>query len=918
MQGKNSTKYSLAGFIFLCLLLGYSANAQRIIIDKPVSAGELTLFPDMEDENAYYYLPDKLQLATDANGKPQFSFLRYVENVRSSGGEDEIREGIGGGIVHAVVELSVSPEQVTEAKNALRQINADGVIKGPVMYNSGTFAIISSFANTAGDLTKQVVGLGKAPLIDGQKAAVSMELTKKGAKILWESFQTPTPDMSFSFEMELEGYRAPKKALIEADFEKMYSHHGFQLGASGSSGNIVFGGEIDLAFDDLRNNGAIKITNMGADEDMGKLIETAYNKLTTMMFDPIGGTGNPLMKDLVKSVTGKKSPMDRATDLYKQNKGSSAKSAPTKKAPAKNSSTKKTSMRLQYPTLNDNLLLAYNGAGLYTNKELINPFFIDTPQKEWKAKHIKQLAIEHINLMRFVSTKEKNDGIKLIGDDKYCSMKAYVDVENSLSNKANNLESYQVYLLTSEEIEAHKTIIEGTRVPDDEYKQLIKDRIIQLVYEQDFLNESQKSYILNTWEPDASKSWGLTQILTYAAWVRTNGNPVPTKSAKSKESLEKIVELGRISPTASSTVQPSKENNIPEGSGLEEMSAITTGNTKTDTTAAKKEGDKKVDTIATNTTKPSASEVKTEDNKKATASAAAAKKVDDSKKKADDKKKSSSTSKESEAKKKEKKSDFKLAVMASYQFKKIKQKGTFKINLNKYTADKLVLRFDENIGKIDCSECFHQVNLDDPLFKQREIVAMIDGFNFDDFGKYINYVSLKMRKTHQSGDITYDEVRIDRDNFVKAANNFKLFYGWKGDDNRTNWLDYEYQAQWSFYGGNEVASDWSNGNANAINLTPPYLRKTIELEADPEMLKDKNVRSIIVKLFYKVGNSEEVQQVTLMPSREQFSSTIDIMLPKGTLDYEYEITWRLTGNKTTSSGRQSTSESILFVDEVAP
>ena len=52
-------------------------------------------------------------------------------------------------------------------------------------------------------------------LLDGDKAAVSIQVTKLGAKILWESFQTPTPDISFSFEMDMSGYRSPHRALIE-------------------------------------------------------------------------------------------------------------------------------------------------------------------------------------------------------------------------------------------------------------------------------------------------------------------------------------------------------------------------------------------------------------------------------------------------------------------------------------------------------------------------------------------------------------------------------------------------------------------------------------------------------------------------------------------------------------------------------
>jgi hypothetical protein len=43
---------------------------------------------------------------------------------------------------------------------------------------------------------------------------------------------------------------------------------------------------------------------------------------------------------------------------------------------------------------------------------------------------------------------------------------------------------------------------------------------------------------------------------------------------------------------------------------------------------------------------------------------------------------------------------------------------------------------------------------------------------------------------------------------------------------------------------------------------------------------------------------------------------IEFVASRETLDYDYEISWRLTGNRTVSSGRQTTSSTILHVDEV--
>src|SRR6266851_10510002 len=80
-----------------------SARAQQILIDNPVRAGELVVFPDLNDAQAYYYVNDKPHLAVDGNGEPQFSFLRWVQNVHSAADQPQADEGEGGGIVHAVV-----------------------------------------------------------------------------------------------------------------------------------------------------------------------------------------------------------------------------------------------------------------------------------------------------------------------------------------------------------------------------------------------------------------------------------------------------------------------------------------------------------------------------------------------------------------------------------------------------------------------------------------------------------------------------------------------------------------------------------------------------------------------------------------------------------------------------------------------
>jgi hypothetical protein len=261
-----------------------------------------------------------------------------------------------------------------------------------------------------------------------------------------------------------------------------------------------------------------------------------------------------------------------------------------------------------------------------------------------------------------------------------------------------------------------------------------------------------------------------------------------------------------------------------------------------------------------------------------------------------------------------------FAIVAAYEMKRVRQSGTFTIDLNKYTATSMTLRFDENIGDLrrfwGDQTYFRQVNLDDDLFRQRELVAFVDGLNATDFGDYINFVSVQMRKRHAAGAESADEVRVDRKNFNSEGNRFKLLYGWKDDRSRSDWLTYDYKTTWSFFGGFEVDLPWQPRSNAAIPLVPPYQRRMVTVEADPELLAGSEVRTATVKLYYALGEEERMKQITLDVAKGHLSERIEFLAPPESYEYDYEITWRLRGNRSVSSGRQTTSEQTLFADEL--
>ncbi len=652
---------------FLALAGGLRAQ-QQVVLDKPVRAGELIVFPGVSDSQTYYYVSDKPHLATDNNGRPQFSFLRYVDNKPAAADQPDAKEGDGGGIVHAVVALSVTREQLDAAQRELQRLNPTAKIVGPVIFKSGRFGLVSSFKEPNGNLTRQVVGLGNAPILDGEKAAVSIQLTKQGAKLLWESFQTPTPDITFSFEMQLEGYLSPKRALLEADFDQIYEHNGFAAGLA----STYLAAEIRGAFDDLQRTGAIRLTQVGSDEKLEALISTAYNKISEMMFSPLNGTGTPSLDSLSGTAAGTPSVLDRATALLSQGRQEARQ------------------------------------------------------ENERIRRENQQLA----------ATQAQDE-----------------------QNRRNREQ-------------ARPARGGGTNAPAD--------------------------------GPNI------------AATSRAEGAAGPSQTdVGNAQSL----------PTAPAARNaPQSETSVPQ-----------------------------------------------------------------------------------------------FAVVAVYEMKRVRQRGTFRIDLNKFTPDSLTLRFDENIGDLRSlmreDGFFRSVNLDDPFYRQREIAVSLDGINGQDFNQFVNFVTVQLHKRHAQGDLTDEEVRIDRNNFNATGNAFKLVYGWKGDQDRSRWQQYDYRVAWSFFGGIKVTNDWQTSTDPAIALTPPYVKQSIDIQGDAAALNAAQVRLVQVRLFDRVNGPTQARQVTLNPASKT-ADRIDLILPRGQTEYDYEINWQLRGNRLASSGRKTGTVTTLLVDEL--
>jgi hypothetical protein len=253
-----------------------------------------------------------------------------------------------------------------------------------------------------------------------------------------------------------------------------------------------------------------------------------------------------------------------------------------------------------------------------------------------------------------------------------------------------------------------------------------------------------------------------------------------------------------------------------------------------------------------------------------------------------------------------------FAVVAALQLRKVRQRGTFTLDMNKYMAGTQVIPFEEPIGDLsrykDDEDIFRQVNLDQPLFRQREVAFQLDGLNAADFGQFVNFVNVQLRR----GPDVREELTVRRQEFNEEGNEFRLIYGFSGEESRDEWMRFEYRTVWSLFNGLTVEEPWESTQTGAVTLAPPYIRRTVELEGDPAALE--GVRAVTAHLYYAAGDEERFSELTLRPGRGETVGTADVLLPVGETEYEYEITWIYGNQRSETTGRQRTSNPILFLD----
>lgn len=262
-----------------------------------------------------------------------------------------------------------------------------------------------------------------------------------------------------------------------------------------------------------------------------------------------------------------------------------------------------------------------------------------------------------------------------------------------------------------------------------------------------------------------------------------------------------------------------------------------------------------------------------------------------------------------------------FSLVASYKMKKIKRSGKMVYNMNNFRTETQAFAMAENIGHLfrlygRDQGVFRAITIDDPVFKQREIKVTLDGQDASTFTKYLNFVTIKLKKLHQNGETTTGEVVVTPENFNTSGNNFSIVYGFKDDTDRTKWLDYEYQAIWSFYGGNEIRTPWTKTDSPMLALIPPHHYRSISIEGNGKSLTDAEVRHGVVTFSCLIGGRNISQQVTIRNNGPAPSIMVDIPEDISNPETKVDITWHLANNRKLSAKSALLEGDIIYWDEL--
>jgi len=250
-------------------LMSLNALALPILTESENGAGSLaTIYPDHENPNKVYFMPNKGGLLTYEDGTPQFSLVYWGKNTPDN----------SGGLMTAMLGLSIGKDLQAAIDAQLAKKKSVAVIPVQSSY-------IDFVSKDEKPIMQKYFEEIDVPDFGGRfedSIGVMASLTHLGTKTLPYSFKSGGAASNLNYCYQVTGVSPVFNAKIELNYNKVYTH----FLAQASTGKWFWKAKIRTEIEKLVENKSIKITINGGDANKYDYIMALADRMVEKFFEP--------------------------------------------------------------------------------------------------------------------------------------------------------------------------------------------------------------------------------------------------------------------------------------------------------------------------------------------------------------------------------------------------------------------------------------------------------------------------------------------------------------------------------------------------------------------------------------------------------------------------------------------------------
>lgn len=232
----------------------------------------LTVYPDSEDPNLVYFIPNSSKMARDSAGLPQFGLTYW---------------GLGSGQpldqAGAYLTFSLRLDSDESQRKALDSLIAEGKRVAVLPVQESTVGITSTKKDAATPLGRlfEEFNFAQRGGLYGDEVGVNAVLTGVGAKVFKAAIDNPQL-LKAEYCSKVVGLGPDFRGKVTVDMKRVYTH--FQTHASFGAWWLRV--DISAEYEKLKKSGAIKIEAQGGDATDEEYLRKVGEDITKRIFTP--------------------------------------------------------------------------------------------------------------------------------------------------------------------------------------------------------------------------------------------------------------------------------------------------------------------------------------------------------------------------------------------------------------------------------------------------------------------------------------------------------------------------------------------------------------------------------------------------------------------------------------------------------